>query len=93
VKLLLENGADVRMADRNGCTPLHVACYIGALASVKSLLAAGCRIDELDERGHTALHKVFVFVVVVMSLLVMWVSKGLLQWKRACLAISAAKQG
>ena len=57
VKLLLDHGADVNLVDRNGCSPLHVACYIGALASVKSLVSAGARLDVLDERGHSVLHK------------------------------------
>lgn len=47
----------MNLSDRNGCTPLHVASYIGALASVKSLVAAGASLDALDEHGHSALHK------------------------------------
>ncbi|KAK7473747.1 hypothetical protein BaRGS_00035022 [Batillaria attramentaria] len=66
VKKLLGAGADVRIADAEGQTPLHLACRSGNAAIVKTLLAdegdalsstSACDvIDVRDTRGQTPFH-------------------------------------
>lgn len=55
--MLLKAKALVDAVDRDGSSPLHVACYVGGLASVKALVQAGANLNLADERGHTPLHK------------------------------------
>ena len=52
---LLENGADVNMLDRSGCTPLHLAASFGHKAIVELLLVKGADIHA-RVNGSTALH-------------------------------------
>ncbi len=69
MKLLLELGADPRIANQDGCTPLMVAAGLGtyapgeeagteeeALEAVELLLALGADIDAVDRNGETAMH-------------------------------------
>jgi ankyrin repeat protein len=50
VALLLELGADVHAADREGITPLHRAVQSGSLEAVEQLLAAGADVDRRERR-------------------------------------------
>lgn len=45
VPLLIELGADIEAADKNGFTPLHVAAASGSKKAVRTLLKAGAKID------------------------------------------------
>ncbi len=71
MRLLLEKGADAKLATRNGVTPLMMAAGVGTkeedttgrrkverdvVEAVALCLAAGVDIDAADTRGQTALH-------------------------------------
>lgn len=55
VKVLLDKGANVSLADGRGCTALHVSAEHGHLAIVKMLVEAGTELDSLATTGHTPL--------------------------------------
>jgi ankyrin repeat protein len=50
---LIENGADVNIADKNGWTPLHAACYRGSWSIVDALLKQKANINAQDKLGIT----------------------------------------
>lgn len=52
---LLVRGADVCVANNRGDTPLHVACAVGSLDAVRSLIAADAPIDAASADGSTPL--------------------------------------
>lgn len=54
-KLLLQAGADAKLADRYGVTPLYIACTNGNSAMIKLLLDAGADANSVDPAGETAL--------------------------------------
>jgi ankyrin repeat protein len=71
MRLLLDKGADVKLATRNGVTPLMIAAGVGtkeedttgrrkvegdAVEAIRLCLAAGADINAADTRGQTALH-------------------------------------
>jgi ankyrin repeat protein len=71
MKLLLEQGADAKLATRNGINPLMAAAGLGtkeedttgrrktqadAIAAIKLCLEAGVDINAVDNRGQSALH-------------------------------------
>ena len=45
------------LKDWDRWSPLQRACYSGHASVVRYLLDRGCRVDDVDGRGHTALHK------------------------------------
>ncbi|CAC5385999.1 unnamed protein product [Mytilus coruscus] len=53
--LLVENGADVNLADRKGQTPLMGACDTQKNKIVELLIAMGAHVDDADNNGITAL--------------------------------------
>jgi ankyrin repeat protein len=56
-ELLLAKGADVRVRDKNGQTPLHAAAIFGEEAHLCVLLnRGGAEIDARDTVGRTPLH-------------------------------------
>ncbi len=55
--LVLEHGALVNLATKDGITPLHLACEPGNLVFVRLLLEQGARPNAQDELGLTALHR------------------------------------
>jgi ankyrin repeat protein len=58
ISLLLENGADVNINDKDGKTPLHYACgYNGCESIVSLLLEKGADIEAKDKSGWTPLHE------------------------------------
>ncbi|PQE04403.1 hypothetical protein CJF31_00010349 [Rutstroemia sp. NJR-2017a BVV2] len=54
VKLLLEHGADARLRNQKGQTPLHLVTTDTALMEL--LLANGAGLNDADAEGNTALH-------------------------------------
>jgi ankyrin repeat protein len=54
-RLLLENGAQVDLAQAGGVTPLHSAAHRGNVALVELLLQHGARKDLKMDNGQTAL--------------------------------------
>ncbi|KAK2957708.1 hypothetical protein BLNAU_7363 [Blattamonas nauphoetae] len=53
-RLLLNNGANLDIADANGATPLHIAAMKGDVEMVKSLLEFGANVERVDAGGKTA---------------------------------------
>jgi len=54
-QLLIKAGADVKLADRYGVTPLYLACMNGNAAMIKLLLDNGADSNSVDPTGETAL--------------------------------------
>jgi ankyrin repeat protein len=54
IRLLLDHGADVDRADRDGMTPLMEASELG-MGSVSLLLEHGAKVDARDRQGWTPL--------------------------------------
>ena len=55
VRLLLDNGAEVDRANKNGSTPLHSACFKGHVDAAWLLLDKGAEVDRANENGLTPL--------------------------------------
>lgn len=55
VKLLLDNGADVSLANADGNTALHIAAYFAYTDLVQLLLRNGATVDVKNKRGETPL--------------------------------------
>lgn len=55
VKLLLDEGAAVNLAQTQGVTPLHSAAHRGNLDMVKALVGAGANVHAKMDSGETAL--------------------------------------
>jgi uncharacterized protein len=56
LNFLLQRGADPRIADRAGITPLRQTTEIGFLDGARALLARGANVNQTNNRGETALH-------------------------------------
>lgn len=54
LKLLIQHGGDVELADISGCTPLHVAARNGHLTCVKYLVLQGADFRMKSKKGNTA---------------------------------------
>jgi ankyrin repeat protein len=50
---LLEAGADPAISDRDGQTPLHIACARGSIERVRLLMKAGANPTVVDSQGHS----------------------------------------
>ena len=61
VKEQLERGMTAHCTDRNGNTPLHVACQHGLRRIVKSLLRVGADINAGNREGNTPLHMCYAY--------------------------------
>jgi len=57
VRLLVDKGSSVNLADYEGRTPLHEAAYYGHDNLVDLFLEKGANIDALDEYGQSALFR------------------------------------
>jgi ankyrin repeat protein len=53
--LLIRAGANAKLADRYGVTPLYLACFNGNAAMIRLLLDAGADPNSADPTGETAL--------------------------------------
>jgi ankyrin repeat protein len=57
VKIMINAGVNVKMADENGDTPLHLLSYINDQYDViKAIAEAGAEVDAVNNRGCTPLH-------------------------------------
>lgn len=56
VKFLIENGADIEIANRHGHTCLMIACYKGHLEIARFLIECGADVNRKSVKGNTALH-------------------------------------
>jgi len=56
VRLLLQSGANPRVASRFGHTPLHYFALHGATSGLAQLLDAGADINAFNKVGHAPLH-------------------------------------
>ena len=54
-RMLVQAGANVKLADRYGVTPIYIACTNGNAAMIKLLLDAGADANTVDPTGETAL--------------------------------------
>ena len=54
LKLLIQHGGDVELADISGCTPLHTAARNGHLTCVKYLVSQGADFRMKSKKGNTA---------------------------------------
>lgn len=54
--MLLGRGADPRIADRAGQTPLRLAAQVGFVDGAQALLARGANVNQSTANGVTALH-------------------------------------
>ena len=57
IEFLIQEGADVNVAYKDGNTALHLAAVAGHAAVVRALADAGAKLDAVDMYGGTALHK------------------------------------
>lgn len=55
LKLLIQHGSDVELADMSGCTPLHLAARNGHLTCVKFLISQGADFRVKSKKGNTAM--------------------------------------
>ena len=53
VQFLVNKGADLNIKDKNGVTPLHLACSWNNTANLKEVIRSGCAIDVEDTNGAT----------------------------------------
>ena len=56
VRLLLDIGADINLANRDGETPLYVASLFGYVKMVRILAERGGNINKANKNGETPLH-------------------------------------
>lgn len=56
LKMIIENGANVNIIDKDGATPLHHASYMGNQKIVDLLLKNNAKVDPKDDEGSTPLH-------------------------------------
>jgi hypothetical protein len=59
VDFLLERGANPRLSDRYGVTPIHAAIAVGSLSIVKKLYNKGGCVEASDKNGETPLFYAF----------------------------------
>lgn len=53
--MLLAQGVDVDSRDRQGSTPLHLACQEAAISAARALLDGGALVDSRNSFGNTPL--------------------------------------
>lgn len=56
INFLLQRGADPRIADRAGVTPLRIAAELGFVDGARALLSSGAGVNAANRLGETALH-------------------------------------
>ena len=56
LQFFVRHGADLSIKDRNGVTPLHLACSWDNTANLRELIGNGCVVDIEDKNGATVLH-------------------------------------
>ena len=56
MKALLESGAEVNHANKNGSTALYVAAQSGHVRATRALLEAGAEVNRAYNKGRTPLY-------------------------------------
>lgn len=56
LQVLLSKGAEVSLADMEGCTPLHYACERGHVEVVNRLVRSGALVEAVDIEGRTPVY-------------------------------------
>jgi ankyrin repeat protein len=56
IKLAIEYGVNIQSYDKNGVTPLHLACQYQLRKIVELLLNSGCSTNVIDNQNKTPLH-------------------------------------
>ena len=56
IRVFLEEGADLEIADENGNSPLMIAASFGCVETVKLLLKHGSNVNSENKKGDTAMH-------------------------------------
>jgi ankyrin repeat protein len=57
VRFLVNQGANVSLANKKGESPLLFSCFDGNLSDVKFLIESGANLEAKSNLGHTPLHK------------------------------------
>ena len=61
MKLLIDAGADLNVADERGLSALQHASYSGNKACLEALIDAGANVNARGKNGNTALHQAAYF--------------------------------
>ncbi|XP_067034985.1 uncharacterized protein [Acropora muricata] len=56
LRYLISHGANLNMKDRNGVTPLHLACFWRNITNVTEMIEGGSLTDIRDNQGATIFH-------------------------------------
>ncbi|KAI9894150.1 MAG: hypothetical protein M1814_004004 [Vezdaea aestivalis] len=56
LEVLLQHGADIKVKELSGSTPLHIACERGRESDIRCLIANGASLDCTNDSGDTPFH-------------------------------------
>ena len=56
IDLLVSSGADIKICNNDGRTPMHMAAFLGNIETLEAFFNKGLNINEIDYAGFTPLH-------------------------------------
>jgi len=56
IKILIENGANINLCDRDGYSPIYFASHNGNIEIIKILIENGANINLCDDNGYFPLY-------------------------------------